>query len=414
MKQLFSRKNAPGLVLFAAFWLIYTLAAFRLFYAQCTAVLDGTRTAAYNSDMWAYIPEMLGQKAAPTPFPYPILFLLGRLFHLVMGPAAAMACATTLLVSLSVAAVFAGLACTLLPRLKSIRDGYAPAILTALAAMAVFLSAMLMLPGEGHLPGLKYDYVGVGTPSPWHNATYLAARPFAVAAFFLLCRLLEVYETEGFASHKGLYIGFAAALVLTTLAKPSYTLLVCITAACVMLYRLFRTRWRTFGKAFALGLAFVPTAAVMLWQFFIRFTPGAEPGGGITFGLGDAWLLYVDSIPLAVLYAIAFPLVTLLTHLPRLKTNTHFRFAWLQYLVALLMAYFLKEGGSGLRDFNFFWGYMCGLLFLFVVSAEALAEDIARWPQRKAAVIAQSIMLLCHIAGGVCYYVALMQGKMYF
>ena len=93
-----NNKNNIGTLLFAALVLIASAVTFYLFYRQCTESMLGS--GLYHSDMKAYILEMQGQDSGYS-FPYPILFKLAALLHLVPasinnGAELAMALATLL------------------------------------------------------------------------------------------------------------------------------------------------------------------------------------------------------------------------------------------------------------------------------------------------------------------------------
>ena len=126
---------------------------------------------------------------------------------------------------------------------------------------------MVYPPTGIYLPGIKYKYLGVFTPNPFHNATYMAARPFAILAFFKYGELLPVYEQpNAVREHKRDYILFAIYLLLATMTKPSFTIVLVGAAGILMLWRMFRSRFRNFVPTVWLG--------AVLWQS----APGYRPG----------------------------------------------------------------------------------------------------------------------------------------
>lgn len=52
-----------------------------------------------------------------------------------------------------------------------------PGVLTGTVAVSLFFVSMVYPPTGIYLPGIKYKYLGVFTANPFHNATYMAARP---------------------------------------------------------------------------------------------------------------------------------------------------------------------------------------------------------------------------------------------
>ena len=65
--------------------------------------------------------------------------------------------------------------------------------------------------------------MGIYTPNPFWNATYLATRPFAIVCFFETVKVLSEYQ-RGF-QWKNCTL-FAVSLLLTTMTKPSFTMVV--------------------------------------------------------------------------------------------------------------------------------------------------------------------------------------------
>ena len=58
-----------------------------------------------------------------------------------------------------------------------------------------------------------------------------------------------------------------------------------------------------------------------------------------------------------------FPLLVLVLNYKEWKRDSLFRFSWLLYLAGLAEAFLLYEKGFRKWDFNFSWGYMCGVFF---------------------------------------------------
>ena len=88
----------------------------------------------------------------------------------------------------------------------------------------------------------------------------MAARPFAILAFFKYGELLPVYEQpNAVREHKRDYILFAIYLLLATMTKPSFTIVLVGAAGILMLWRMFRSRFRNFVPTVWLGVCFIPT-----------------------------------------------------------------------------------------------------------------------------------------------------------
>lgn len=403
----------------------------------------------YHSDMKAYILEMQGLESKYN-FPYPVFFKLAALIHLVAPAELSVAIATMLLNSLAIVVTKVALNYLVLEDLKGCLGregntgrGWAAGPLLSLLAGSLFFISMLYTPGGKFLVGIKAKYLGVFTPNPFHNATYLAARPFAILAFLWFVKLLPVYEkgigyrpdrggtvgdsgqegkgtTKGF--HGGLrdYVLFAVFLLVATMTKPSFTIVLVGAAGLVMVWRLFRSRFRNLVPTLCLGLCFVPTFLDLLYQFRGVFVPEEGKEGGIGFCLGDVWRGYCDNIPLAVCLAVGFPLLVLVLHFKELGRNTLFRFSWQIYVMGFIMAFFLYEKGFRKIDFNFSWGYMYGIFFCHFGALVTLIRMTAKEISEKAAIRqyiltgVQWMAYLCHLVCGLFYFRVYWMGHMYY
>lgn len=289
----------------------------------------------YVSDIPPYIDEMQGLDTGYD-FPYPILFLTGRFFLLFTSPAHAMALAVTLWNGLTPVALKYYFDQFL--RVRDADSAKRGIFSTLLVFSLLFASMLYPLTYLGHYreleEGFLYRYLGTFTPNPYHNATYLTARPLSVPAFFLFADILTFYEKEDSWIHPK-YLCFSFFLLLTTLAKPSFTLVLASAAGIIMLWRLVIGRFRRFKAFFQLGIWFVPTFLVLIYQFGSVFRPGSDTDGrGVGFGFLTAWSMLTDHIPLSILLALAFPLTVLLFGLMHKEISNLQKFSW-QFFLAI-------------------------------------------------------------------------------
>lgn len=424
-----------------------------LFYRQCTG-----NPGLYHSDMKAYILEMQGLDSGYS-FPYPVLFKLSALIHLFTNPELAVAIATMLLNS--GAMVVTKLAFNRL----LLSDAYIGAngcgtdsgngrlggsascswlrgVFISVVSVSLFFISMLYPPAGIYLPGIKFNYLGVFTANPFHNATYMAARPFAILAFLWFVKLLPVYESglckgkkaafpngtaaECGAAQSGValqdYICFSVFLLLATMTKPSFTLIMVSTAGLVMLYRLVRSGFHNFVPTAQLGICFIPTFLHLLYQYKGVFVPEDGAEGGVGFCFGEVWAQYCDNIPLAVCLAVGFPLLVLVLNFRECRKNTMFLFSWQLFAVSFLEAFLLYEKGFRKPDFNFSWGYMYGIFFChFGALAVLMSATVRQMRAGKAAMAtefaflaAQWLAYLCHLLCGLVYFKGILAGGMYY
>ena len=224
------------------------------------------------------------------------------------------------------------------------------------------------------------------------------------------------------------YVLFSVFLLIATMTKPSFTIVLVGTAGLVMLYRLFRSGLQNLVPTIQLGLCFVPTFFDLLYQYRGVFIGTEEAQGGIGFTFGEIWGYYCDNIPLAICLAIGFPLVVLLLNFRELKKDTMFRFSWQIYFVSLCMAFFLYEKGFRKPDFNFSWGYMYGIFFCHLSALTVLlratlrvhkAHDIVLEKGKRNAlsrmlIFVQWLAYLCHVVCGLGYFITIWQGDIYY
>lgn len=398
----------------------------------------------YHSDMEAYILEMQGLNSKYS-FPYPVFFKLSAFIHLFAEAELAVAIATMLLNSLAMIITKLAFDRMLLPRG---RGRWWEGILISLLSVSLFFVSMLYPPRGIYLPGIRFNYLGVFSPNPFHNATYMAARPFAILAFLWFGKLQPVYEkgvrlgrdraagTDGEQARLVDYVLFSVFLLAATMTKPSFTLVMVSTAGLVMLYRLFRSGFQNFLPTLQLGLAFVPTFIDLLYQYKGVFVPDDGAEGGIGFCFGEVWRNVCDNIPLAVCLLVAFPLTVLVLNFEELRKNSLYRFSWQLFLVGFAEAFLIYEKGFRKFDFNFSWGYMCGAFFCHFCSLALLTKktlDAARGGDgasgdagRKGAALfagagwqglflaAQWLVYLWHLICGILYFRQFMTGAMYY
>ena len=327
----------------------------------------------YGSDVDAYILEMLGIDSG-FDFPYPVYFMLGKFLALFSNVHMGAALSATILNSVSPAVLSYFMLkelAPLVPEKDKNRTAYEGFIL--LVTYSIFFVSMLYPPKNIYLPGMTLRNLGVFSANPYYNQTYLAARGFAIVAFFLFAHILTYYEDH---VDKKEYIAFSVFLLLATLTKPSFTLVLVSAAAVHMIVKLIMSKGKKLREFLCLLATAVPTFITLLIQFGGVFgsSSHAGEGGGIGFGIGKAWSVYTGNIVLAVMLANAFPGVVMLLNLKRFKDNKIFLLAWEVMMAGFLEFLCLYEKGERLIHCNFAWGYIYGIFFVFVAGLMILIE----------------------------------------
>lgn len=408
-----------------------------LFYRQATGEV--------HSDIKAYMLEMQGMDSGYS-FPYPIFFKLGAFIDLFCTPELAVALAVMLLNGFAMVVVKLAMNRVVLSGLGGGGRCMGWRVAVSLASVSLFFVSMLYTPAGIYLPGIYFRYLGVFTPNPFHNATYMAARAFAILAFLWYVKLLSVYEKGVAVGGKRDYLLFSLFLFLATMTKPSFTLVMVSTCGLLMLYRLFAAGFRNLVSTVGLGLCFIPTFLALLYQFKGVFVPEGGEEGGVGFCFGEVWGQYCGCIPLAVCLGVGFPLLVLVCNLREFRKGSLFLFSWMFYVVSFAEAFFLYEKGFRKPDFNFSWGYMYGIFFchfgalllLLQVTGRVLQGKAARsgevvgaggvsWIKRSVGVwdgflernrkwvlAVQWVAYLCHVVCGIFYFKDYFGGMMYY
>ncbi len=414
------------------FWILFCV------YLVFTLFLFHRQTVSYNgrysSDMLPYVSEIQGIDSGYD-YPYPVMFWAAEILMLFTTPVHAMALAVGGFNALTAIALKYYFDRELF---SASRKGSGQ-LSTLLVFGTLMVSMLFPFRYLGHYVDISegtesflYRYLGVFSPNPFHNATYLAARPFTVVIFFLIVDILREYE-ENTKWFRWDYAFLGLVLLAATMTKPSFTIVFLSCVGLILLFRLLKSRGKNFGAAFRLGIYFIPTLLDLLYQYRDVFTSKtADVEKGIGIGFLTAWGSVTDNVWVSVLLAIAFPISVLffqgcrfLKRKPSsVERNTAdqehpsrigylLQFAWLLYLVSFFMLVFLYEKGYRLKHLNFSWGYMYGIFFLFAASVLTLARETRSRTQPVWQLLVQWIFFFLHLICGLDYFRVLLSGGLF-
>jgi hypothetical protein len=281
-------------------------------------------------------------------------------------------------------------------------------VVRAILAVGMTLGLMVAAPVSVVTWGrhsLYHGYIGINV---YHSPTVIVLKPLALWLFLLIVRLMARGEWGHFGGNA---FGLAASGVLSTLAKPNYTL--CLLPAVGLLAVLDRTRGRRVAWGlFSLAVA-APAAAVLLWQYRIASEPVLGLAGSTKLVVAPFVVMgnHADRLLFRFLLSILFPSIVYFLYLPRAARSRALRLAWATFAVSLVFAYGLAESGGRALNANLLWGSQVALFILFVVSACLMA----RWASRglragKGRRVEATRLTLClsgfalHTASGLMFY----------
>lgn len=421
------REKVSPQIIFLTLLVIYTGVMLYLFVMQCYEV------PVFRSDMPDYVNKVRGI-AGDYEFPYPLFFTIAKVIAVMAGAPLGVAITTAVLnaLGLCITRYYMGqLVYGSLWEQESdagltgrdaveIRDSGMKGKDIVLDCGITFMSFALFLLGNLYSPkntaffGFDYAYrcMGIYTPNPIWNATYLATRPFTIVCFFEAAKLLKQYR-EHFAWKN--CMPFAVSLFLMTITKPSYTLVLVPLMGIILLVDLVRSRGQSLHNAFCLCATMIPTGLDLLYQFFGVFSGTNVKGEetGIGFAFGKVWSNYSKNIPLSIVMGMALTFGVAVLNWKRLKESFLYRFAWYNYLLAMVMFLCLYEKGFRMMHANFSWGYMHGMFFVFFLTLALVLQNTIEWFKSWKVIFltAEWAVLVYHLVCGVNFLVYALQGN---
>ena len=258
--------------------------------------------------------------------------------------------------------------------------------------------------------------IGYINPFVYHSPTLHALRLFVIPVSLLALRTFV--NTSYRNSNHRLYtlLLCASLLLLSTLAKPSYTF-VLIPGCCIF------AAWQTFraNRVDWIYLIFgicIP-GLLMLGLLFLLSYVNNDDSSTISFGVFvyiKHWIP-VWRIPIQLLLSLAFPLAVYLLFLAEAQKHLYLNFSWTVFAVGAFVTYCLYESGPRIDHGNFIWSsyisafalLFASVLFLiqqYASSRVARLEDGHNLPSRTSLKICISFILFgSHVFCGIGYYI---------
>jgi hypothetical protein len=284
---------------------------------------------------------------------------------------------------------------------------------TPLAYSYIYITLALMLVTPITLftwptHNMYLGYVGI---TVYHNPTIVVLKPLAVLLFVLVTRALSSHPLRDVP----VITALAAILtVLSTLAKPSYT--ICLLPAVVLVWLCkYVRKERVMWPVLVLGLS-LPALVTLGWQYRFTYT-SAAPGidnmpARIIFAPLGVYSFYSSWLLPKFIASILFPLAVYALYAKRATQDFALNLSWLIFLIGSFYAYFLAESGPRFASGNFLWGAQVALFILFVSSVVFLMrQEIRARGERVAALKLSTRCVICiivfglHFVSGLGWYV---------
>ena len=273
-------------------------------------------------------------------------------------------------------------------------------LLVDLLAGSVFILSMVTLPSLFH----GSYYLGIFSPNPWHNPTYIFGRCFSIGAFFQFIHILRLQPRQAAWNE---YLMLAAWLALSAWGKPSFFITFLPASAIILIWR-SRFQLHNVNYAAKAALAFLPALLVLgLINHKIYTSAGAT--NHVVWLPGDGWGRYTPSIGLSVVLAMPFPLYVLFTRWRNYSDTL--TVSGINCLISFLVFLLLAESGSRASHANFAWGYMSGMFFWQIASAEDWFLSGTR-PDGVRGWLGTALFWI-QLLSGLRYFLALIKGASY-
>lgn len=361
-------------------------------YAALTYFFAESMTRNPNSDLFAHsagivdIWEPEGFGAYFTHISYPGWHCVVRLFMLIgfsLQQSSGLACA-----------VFNFLTALMVFHVSFVvLDEKSPVIVALCGIVLLFVTALWA-------PFYSEDiYFGQGSPTIWHNPTYLAVKPFALLSCLLLLRMAQDRQANGKRC-----VLYAVITLLCLFLKPSYFQ---VQAPAIFIYLVIDFILnRDFRFVRNIALTFLPAIAYMLIQFWIMFYSSTGGGEGIGFGFFTVYRFTNSSLLVSILLLLAFPIYSgIVLWKDLIARKSPYLFLVIMVVVGFCEYSFLLENGPRMYHGNFSWGYMLSVFLYWAFALPLfLKRSFVDKSLPKILVAIGCLLILWHFASGAIYY----------
>lgn len=355
----------------------------------------------YPSDLPAHISFGLD----PSKTNYSIVYVILKLLYLPMGNTRLISLFLALVVLLTVFATFF----LLKYLIKDVKQSH-------LMMLAIMVNLVAPILPHGSTLG-PASTVGFQNPFVLHNSTYLLMKLVGIVIILLFFKMRENYLEE---IKRGQWLLLATGLTLINAIKPNFIVIFAPAVFIVFIVDFVKSRGKKWRNILLLGMAFLPSFLVLVFQYFVLFNEAAAGGNQIGFSFGYFISLYLRYPVVNTLQTLAFPVLILIFNFKELLKNKVFSFSWLMWVIAFIQFIFIIETGNRMNDGNWTWGAPFAVFILFISSIYMLSLNLKdkqflseKHKTKKIYFITAFILLLAHIVSGLVYLIMLFLGMKY-
>ena len=207
--------------------------------------------------------------------------------------------------------------------------------------------------------------LGYLNPIVYHNPTSIAARLFVIPLSLLALRIFQPGADHSLNQRVYIALLSATVLLLATLAKPSFTVVLLPGCCLFALWRQFRRQrvdWRLFVCGFCLP------AALLMGLFYLLSYESQSQGSAIAVGFMTFMQHWIPAwrIPIQLVLSLAFPLAALALYFEQARRHLYLNMCWIVFAASAVTTYLLYEDGRRFSHGNLIWsGYSAAFLLMF-------------------------------------------------
>jgi hypothetical protein len=239
-------------------------------------------------------------------------------------------------------------------------------------------------------------YFGYSGFALYHNPTINLLRPFALLLWLIILKYAFLKKN----TRLGIFLGIIL-VILSTIAKPSYT--ICVLPAVGLIVLVQRIRGQTINWGFIFFGLFIPAIIVLLWQYQIAFLGYRD--SSIIFAPFKVIRWMSHKIALKFLLSIIFPLSVSIICFKRVIHDRAMMIAWVIFGIGSFYGYFLAEGGKSFYSGNFLWSTDITLFILFIQAIFFFLSQISISKSNLSGRIFIWLIFGTQVVCGIIYYI---------